>query len=35
MVDHVYGEAWLTSMVKVRCQGHEPGLGLGLGFGKL
>ena len=32
MVDQVYGEAWLTSMVKVRCQLHEPGLVLGLGF---
>ena len=34
MVDQVYDEAWLTSMVKVRCQDHEPGLGLGLGFWK-
>ena len=34
MLDQVYGEAWLTSMVKVRCQDHEPGLGLGLGFWK-
>ena len=32
MVDQVYGEAWLTSMIKVSCQNHEPGLGLGLGF---
>ena len=34
MVDQFYGEAWLTSMVMVRCQVHEPGLGLGLGFWK-
>ena len=34
MVDQIYGAAWLTSMVKVRCQDHEPGLGLGLGFWK-
>ena len=34
MVDQVYGEACLTSMVKVKCQDHEPGLGLGLGFWK-
>ena len=32
MVDQVYGEARLTSKVKVRNQDHEPGLGLGLGF---
>ena len=32
MVDQVYGEAWLMSMDKVKCQDHEPGLGLGLGF---
>ena len=32
MMDQVYGEAWLTSIVKVRCQHHEAGLGLGLGF---
>ena len=25
MVDQVYGEAWLTSMAKVRCQEYEPG----------
>ena len=31
----VHSEAWLTSMNKVRCQDQEPGLGLGLGFGKL
>ena len=34
MVDQFYGETWLTSMVKVRCQDDEPGLGLGLGFWK-
>ena len=34
MVDQIYGAAWLTSMVKVRCQDHEPELGLGLGFWK-
>ena len=34
MVDQVCGEAWMTSMVKVRCQDHEPGLGIGLGFWK-
>ena len=34
MVDHVDGEAWLTSMVMVRCQEQEPGLGLGFGFWK-
>ena len=31
MMDQAYGEALLTSMVKVRCQDNEPGLGLGLG----
>ena len=34
MVDQFYGEAWLTSMVKVRCQDHKPVLGLWLGFWK-
>ena len=34
MLDQVYGKAWWTSMVKVRCQDHEPGLGLGLRFWK-
>ena len=34
MVYQVYGEAWLTSIDKVRCQDHEPGIGLGLGFWK-
>ena len=34
MVDQLYGEAWLTSIVKVRCQNHEPGIGLGLVFRK-
>ena len=29
IVDQMYGEAWLMSMVKVRFQNHEPGLGLG------
>ena len=29
MVDQVYGESWMTSMVKVRCQEHEPGVVLG------
>ena len=33
MVDQVYGEAWLTSMIKVSFQNHEPGIGLGLVFG--
>ena len=32
MVDHVYGEAWVTSVVKVWCQDLGPGLDLGLGF---
>ena len=32
MLDQVYVEAWFTSMFKVRCQEHEPGRGLGLGF---
>lgn len=27
----VYGEAWVTSMVTVRIQVQEPGLGLGFG----
>ena len=27
MVDYVYGEAWMTSMAKVRCQDQKPGLG--------
>ena len=35
MVDQVYGEAWLMSMVKVKCQDHETGVGLFSGFGKL
>ena len=35
MVDQIYGEAWLTSMVQVIRQDHEPGLGVGLGFGTL
>ena len=34
MVDRVCGETWLMSKFKVRCQVHEPGLGLGLGFWK-
>jgi len=34
MVDQVYGEARMTSMVKVRCQDPEPGVVLGLGFWK-
>ena len=34
MVDKVYGEAWLTTMDMVRCQEHESGLWLGLGFWK-
>ena len=34
IVDQDYGEAWLTSLVKMRCQDQEPGLGLGLGFWK-
>ena len=34
MVDQVYGEACLTSMVKVRCQDHKPGLDIGLGMWK-
>ena len=34
MVDPVYGDAWLTSMVKGSCQDHEPGLQLGLSFWK-
>ena len=34
MLDQVYGEAWWTSIVKVRCQDHEPRVGLGLGFQK-
>ena len=34
MVDQVYGVAWLTSMLKVSCNYHEPGLGLGLGHWK-
>ena len=32
MVDQVYGETWLTSMVEVRSHDHEPCLGLRLGF---
>jgi len=32
MVDQVYGEAWVTSVVKVGIQDDGPGLGLGLGF---
>ena len=32
MMDQVYGEAWLTSMDKVRCQEHESGLGLASRF---
>ena len=31
---HVYDEAWLTSMFKVRCQDNKKGLGLVLGFRK-
>ena len=34
MVDQFHGEEWLASMVKVRCQDHEQGLGLGLGIWK-
>ena len=34
MVDQVFGEAWMTSMVQVRFQDHEPVLGIGLGFWK-
>ena len=34
MVAQVYGEEWFPSLVKVRGQDHEPGLGLGLGFWK-
>ena len=34
MVDQVYGEACLTSIVKVRCQDHKSGTGLGLDFWK-
>ena len=34
-MDQVYGEKWLMSMVKVSYQDNEPGLGLGLDFGKL
>ena len=30
----VYDDARLTSMLKVRCQDNETGIGLGLGFRK-
>ena len=34
MVDQVYGETWLTPMIRVSCQNHEPGLGIGSDFGE-